>query len=106
MIDVFSEGARASNEEEVGRTHLVLVEGTSKKSSAEWAGRTDTNKRVVFERKPVATSASSSGEAQLVPGDYVAVRVGEAISANTLRGVPLARTSIAEFADAGRASYA
>ena len=31
VIDTFNAGARASNEDEVARTHLVLVEGLSKK---------------------------------------------------------------------------
>ena len=81
----------------------MLVEGLSKKSEGEWIGRTDTNKRVVFERTrlPAALDAQRpSSHVDLAPGDYVAVRVSEAISANTLRAVPLARSSIGEFADA------
>jgi len=97
VINTYNEGARRSNLEEVGRTHLVLVDGLSKKSEAEWAGRTDSNKRVVFARRPVPASAAASAEVELRVGDYVAVRVTEGISANTLRAEPLARSSIAEF---------
>lgn len=45
---------------EVGRVHLVLVEGTSKKSDAFLSGRTDTNKTVNFPIRtlPVAHSAA------------------------------------------------
>jgi len=103
VIDTYNAGARASNEAEVGRTHLVLIEGVSKRSEREWIGRTDSNKRVVFhrDRVPAALDAThSSSTVGLAPGDYVAVRVSEAISANTLRAVPLARSSIEEFAAA------
>jgi hypothetical protein len=81
----------------------VLLEGISKRSELEWIGRTDTNKRVVFKRDrvPAALDAQHPGSAvELGPGDYVAVRVSEAISANTLRAVPLARSSIQEFSAA------
>jgi len=103
VIDTYTQGAKEANEAELGRAHLVLVEGLSKKSEGEWIGRTDTNKRVVFERTrlPAALDAQRpSSHVDLAPGDYVAVRVSEAISANTLRAVPLARSSIGEFADA------
>ena len=36
VIDAFTEGARAANDEEVGRHHLVLLEGPSKKDAMEW----------------------------------------------------------------------
>ncbi|MEE8437357.1 MAG: tRNA (N6-isopentenyl adenosine(37)-C2)-methylthiotransferase MiaB [Candidatus Neomarinimicrobiota bacterium] len=41
------------NLEMVGRTELVLVEKESKKSSSQWAGRTDNNKWVIFDRETV-----------------------------------------------------
>ena len=105
---------------------LVLVDGLSKKSDAEWVGRTDGNRRVVLARRPlpsslrpllaqeaaqpaapveaaapaaeaaaeaaeaaavaeaVAAAAAAAGgsgleEVELRPGDYVAVRVTEAL---------------------------
>ena len=99
VIDTFNAGARASNDEEIGRSHLVLVEGLSKKSEREWIGRTDTNKRVVFAREqlPAALDASRA-HADVAPGDYVAVTISESLSANTLRAVPLARSTIEEYA--------
>ena len=45
VIDLFNEGAREANQEQVGRVHLLLVDGQSKKSEAEWVGRTDCNRR-------------------------------------------------------------
>ena len=126
VIATFTEGARRSNDAEVGRYHLVLLEGPAKKLSprgeVEWMGRTDTNKRVVLPYTPLrsasgggggggggrdtagdgpAGSNGSNGAAELPrQGDYVAVRITESLSANTLRAAPLALSSIAHFADA------
>lgn len=99
VVELFNAGAREGNEQEVGREHLVLVDSLSKRSESEWAGRTDNNKRVVFARRPLPAAAGCSEERELQPGDYVAVRISQALSPNTLRGEPLARTSIAEFAE-------
>lgn len=57
------------NQSEVGRTHTVLVEGPSKRDEAQYCGRTDTNKMVIFDR------------AGLTPGDYVQVRITGCTSA-------------------------
>jgi tRNA-2-methylthio-N6-dimethylallyladenosine synthase len=48
IIDVQNEIAKEINLGEVGKTHAVLVEGPSKRNAAEWKGRTDTNKLVIF----------------------------------------------------------
>ena len=120
MIAAFNQGARAANEAEVGSVQLVLVDGLSKKSDAEWVGRTDGNRRVVLARRPLpsslglglappaAAAAAAAGgaeleevgEVELQPGDYVAVHVTEALSPNTLRAAPLARCTLATFAEA------
>ena len=73
------------NVTEIGRTHLVLVEGTSKRSEDQLNGRTDTNKMVVFDREDYK------------PGQYVLVEILDATSA-TLKGRPLGASSIAEHA--------
>lgn len=57
----------------MGTEQEVLVEGPSKRSDAQLAGRTDTNKMVVFDR----------GDAR--PGQYVRVRITDCTSA-TLMG--------------------
>lgn len=75
------------NRLERGREHLVLVEGTSKRSDQQLSGRTDTNKMVVFDRK------------EYRPGDYVVVRIEDSTSA-TLFGTPLYKTTIQEYAAA------
>ena len=146
VIQAFNEGARAAMEAEVGRHHLVLLEGPAKKprpdGAVEWVGRTDTDKRVVLEYLPLpnkgalpntahqqsldsldrasgaaegegakaeeSAKAEGGGGELLMPqaGDFVAVRVTEALSANTLRAQPLALSSIAQYAQAERAGHA
>lgn len=78
------------NRQEIGRRHIVLVEGVSKRSADQLSGRTDTNKMVVFDR------------GNFKPGDYAEVRIisatsatliGEAIQQVTLTGSPVQRAS-------------
>ena len=72
------------NKKEIGRRHLVLVEGTSKRSAEQLCGRTDTNKMVIFDR----------GEIQ--KGDYVEVEITDCTSA-TLFGDVIQKSSIQKF---------
>jgi tRNA-2-methylthio-N6-dimethylallyladenosine synthase len=58
------------NQSLIGTEEIVLVEGNSKKSDQFFAGRTDTNKVVVFPR------VDNVGE-----GDYVKVKINRATSA-------------------------
>lgn len=73
------------NREEIGREHVALVEGESKRSARRLCGRTDTNKMVVFDRETYE------------PGDYVRVRITGCTSA-TLLAVPLGRATLLECA--------
>ncbi len=73
-----------NNQKEVGKRHLVLVEGTSKRSNEQLCGRTDTNKMVVFDREDYR------------PGDYIEVEITDSTSA-TLIGNPIRKTTITEF---------
>ena len=61
------------NKEFVGRIEMVLVEKESKRSADQWAGRTDSNKWVIFDK----------GEAQVK--DIVTVKINDA-KGITLRG--------------------
>lgn len=72
------------NLEEVGKRHLVLVEGTSKRSEEQMSGRTDTNKIVVFDRL------------DFEKGDYVEVEITDTTSA-TLIARPIRKTTLAEY---------
>ena len=53
------------NTNEIGNVHIVLAEGTSKKSDEQLSGRSDTNKMVVFDKE------------HYQKGDYVAVEITE-----------------------------
>ena len=72
------------NNREIGKRHLVLIEGTSKRSDEQMAGRTDTNKMVIIDRMDYEK------------GDYVEVEITGSTSA-TLFGRPVKKSSIAEF---------
>ena len=72
VIALQSRIALENNRQEIGRTHRVLVEGTSKRSDEQLRGRTDTNKMVVFDR------------ADYAKGQYVDVLVHDCTSATLL----------------------
>lgn len=75
MIALQNELSLESNRRDIGHTFDVMIEGVSKRSTAQWVGRTSQNKTVVFDRKPGQT-----------PGQTVAVTITSATSA-TLIGV-------------------
>ena len=58
------------NQSQLGTEEVILVEGVSKKSNDFLAGRTDTNKIVVFPRRD-----------GIIAGDYVKVKINRATSA-------------------------
>lgn len=72
------------NRQEIGREHLVLVEGPSKRSDEQLCGRTDTNKMVVFDREDYQK------------GEYVVVQINDCTSA-TLMGRAIRKTSVREY---------
>ena len=72
------------NQDEIGQRHVVLVEGTSKRSEQQMSGRTDTNKIAVFDRN------------DFEKGDYVEVEITGATSA-TLIAKPIAKTSLGVY---------
>lgn len=69
VIDIQRNISLHRNRTMIGQTVEVLVEGPSKKSAADFCGRTDTNKMVVFPK---------NGDAV---GDYIGVRIERANSA-------------------------
>ncbi|KAJ8712038.1 hypothetical protein PYW07_004880 [Mythimna separata] len=93
MLELYRRKCQILNDAEIGNTHLVLVEGTAKKSG-NILGRNELYMRVVFEQTEVLTE--DGGKRQVKPGDYVAVKIVGARSA-TLKGVPLYHTSLSEF---------
>ena len=69
IIWVQNETATRKNLTEIGHEHTVLIEGRSKKDAAEWKGRTDTNKTVIFPREDAE------------PAEYRQVRITRSNSA-------------------------
>lgn len=69
IIEIQNAASLRRNQEELGREHVILVEGRSKKDASEWKGRTDTNKMVVFPRIDAEV------------GEYRRVRINRANSA-------------------------
>ncbi|CAL9704414.1 unnamed protein product [Knipowitschia caucasica] len=82
-IDVFREEAARINTSLIGSTQLVLVEGESKRSSADLCGRTDANMKVIFPKEDIL--APGFNKSSIKTGDYVLVKIHSATS-QTLRG--------------------
>ena len=72
IIDLQREISIESNDEEIGKTHEVLIEGISKKSREQLYGRNSQNKVIVFDR------------ANHHIGEYVNVRVDKATKATLI----------------------
>jgi tRNA-2-methylthio-N6-dimethylallyladenosine synthase len=83
IIDLQTGISRKNNEMDVGRVFTVLVEGASRRSDDQMAGRNDANKMIVFDRHDFR------------PGQYVDVRVTGSTSA-TLLGDPLGLAVVTE----------
>jgi len=69
IIDVQQRISLEINNELIGTEEVILVEGVSKKSDNYLAGRTDSNKVVVFEKKD-----------GIQEGDYITVKINRATS--------------------------
>ena len=52
LIDTFKKNQLIKQKEEIGKNHLVLIDGNGRLGEVQLTGLTDTNKRAVFERKP------------------------------------------------------
>jgi tRNA-2-methylthio-N6-dimethylallyladenosine synthase len=69
IIDLQHQISFEINQSQIGTEEIILVEGNSKKSDDFFAGRTDTNKIVVFPR-----------DEKIGVGDYVKVKINRATS--------------------------
>lgn len=96
MIQVFRKNALKLNMSQIGKTHLVLVEGYSKRSKAHFQGRNDQNVRVILAGHSQVPFKNGAGARYLQAGDYVAAHVNTANS-QVLKAIPLYLTSIQEF---------
>ena len=121
VIDTFRKNIQEKNDREVLNTiQLVLIDGIASKSTPErprLSGRTDSNKRVVFDSVTVPDMSKADWFLQIPPssfasalknsqsvdlvqpvqGDYVLVKV-LAARGHTLRGDALGLSSLANFA--------
>ncbi|XP_064529854.1 mitochondrial tRNA methylthiotransferase CDK5RAP1 [Pseudopipra pipra] len=97
LIAAFREEAARANAALVGQDQLVLVEGPSKRSASELCGRNDGNIKVIFPDAELEDAADCGAPGRARPGDYVVVKVTSA-SSQTLRGVPLCRTTLSRAA--------
>ncbi|NXK69781.1 CK5P1 protein, partial [Sylvietta virens] len=97
LIATFREEAARANAALVGQAQLVLVEGPSKRSASELCGRNDGNIKVIFPDTELEDAAECRAPGRAQPGDYVMVKVTSA-SSQTLRGVPLCRTTLSRAA--------
>ncbi|KAL9703890.1 hypothetical protein quinque_007408 [Culex quinquefasciatus] len=98
MIKVFRAGAERLNAQFVGNEELILVEGASKRSPNDLAGRNDGNVKVIIPGGDIPVGREDAGERKtIVSGDFVAVRIVESNS-QILKAVPLYLSGIREFA--------
>ncbi|XP_064594483.1 mitochondrial tRNA methylthiotransferase CDK5RAP1-like [Liolophura sinensis] len=88
--------AERLNLSQIGQQQLVLIEGDSKKSSQDLAGRNDANTKVILPKVEVPSVDGHDSMRALQPGDYVVVQVNAATS-QTLKGIPLYYTTLQDF---------
>ncbi|XP_053106125.1 mitochondrial tRNA methylthiotransferase CDK5RAP1 isoform X2 [Hemicordylus capensis] len=98
LAAVFREEAARANAAAVGHRQVVLVEGPSKRSALELCGRNDGNIKVIFPDVEMDDGAGQGSATRAQPGDYVLVQISSATS-QTLKGVPLRRTTLKESAE-------
>ena len=74
VVDMQGIQSTASNLRDIGQIFKVLIEGKSKKSELDWAGRNEQNKSVVF----------GKGDYAYQKGDFVMVKVTDCTRATLL----------------------
>uniref|UniRef100_A0A383WC25 Uncharacterized protein n=1 Tax=Tetradesmus obliquus TaxID=3088 RepID=A0A383WC25_TETOB len=120
LFAAYRQGQAELNQLEVGRIHLALLDGRPRRDGQHsLQGRSCSMKRVIIPEQPVPSSLRALQQhcaglrldpqqqqqqlyagplSSLGTGDYVAVLVQQVVGSSTLLSVPLARTSIQEFA--------
>ena len=93
MIDTFQRLAIERNiHAEIGRLHVVLVEGDGKDGM--WTGRTDTNKRVIFAKDTPVLPAFSEIDAKVfsaMPVAFCQVEIGQDYAATKAEAIKATR---------------
>ncbi|XP_037519699.1 mitochondrial tRNA methylthiotransferase CDK5RAP1 [Rhipicephalus sanguineus] len=96
VLSLFRHHAKELFEQQISTHQLVLVEGASRRSPEDMAGRNDNNVKVVFPKILVPEHPSSSVKKQIQPGDYVVVQIQDC-SSQVLKGMPLYATSLQQY---------
>lgn len=96
MMEVYRRNALALNSSQIGKSHLVLIEGFSKRSRNFLQGRNDNNIKVILPGNEQVPSRDGQVARLLKPGDYVAVHINAA-SSQVLKGIPLYVTGLQEY---------
>lgn len=104
MINMFRQHALVLNRSQIGKNHLVLIEGYSKRSKKFLQGRNDHNIRVILPADDPVPCRDGFDTKKLQPGDYAAVYVNSANS-QTLKGIPLYYTTLEEFYSGSREKH-
>lgn len=96
MCSVFREEAEKLNRQQIGSHQLVLVEGTSKRSTAFLFGRNEQNIKVIFPSCEIPHQYGSPISRFIQFGDFIVTQVNDANS-QVLKGIPLYHTSLQEY---------
>lgn len=96
LVTAFRAEVEKIHSSQIGSKHLVLVEGTSKRSSKDWVGRNEANTRVIFPKAELPSHRQTLELRPVTQGDYVAVQIISGTS-QILRAVPLYHTSLQDF---------
>jgi tRNA-N(6)-(isopentenyl)adenosine-37 thiotransferase enzyme MiaB len=95
MIKTYRTHAERLNRAQIGHLQLVLIEGHSKRSRSQLAGRNDQNIKVIVPTGEVPQKDGRNGK-DLGPGDYVVVQINAATS-QVLKGIPLYHTTLVDY---------
>ncbi len=71
IIDLQSKIAKEINKNEIGKIHIALVEGKSKRNPSQWQARSDTNKLIIFDLP----------ENKIEKGDFIKLKIIKSTSA-------------------------
>jgi len=71
IIDLQSKIAKDINKEEIGKVHIALVEGKSKRNPKQWQARSDTNKLIIFDLP----------ESKIEKGEFIKLKILKSTSA-------------------------
>ncbi|KAL3273615.1 hypothetical protein HHI36_015047 [Cryptolaemus montrouzieri] len=106
MIALYRSTVEKKNRAQIGQLQLILIEGASKRSNSNLAGRNDQNIKVIIPGLDLIPTKNDTEDLRLLkPGDYVAVYINDANS-QILKGIPLYRTSLIDFSNSQENSMA